>query len=374
MTRLDLAGLETRPSQVWGGIRLVPLVRAEPIESLRLHPGALDPAGRGPGSAVRCRYTPHGLVAEWTGDGTAVPALGTALQMAATTVRRSRRPATKHERRTRVRFVPHQTALEAYLPLSFRVPTIAWSEWRYLAFRRGLPRADEPWYGGEDVHGLRDALRVFEIHPGQCGVLVYAADALAGALVTPHPEDYMALHTSLIEDRYGELIARYSQLHPVTREFAVRLDAAAVDSAADLRAQIAAAAADWARFHDGTMATGLLGAEHRFTEVYRMDPFTLRRFRPADLSLPEGHVGEAITGEDGGIAFLHTFRLSETQLRRGRLLEALADHDWRLEATADALGLSTGALGARIESAGFGALLHQHVLDRYRAMEVRFDR
>jgi hypothetical protein len=373
VTRLELAGLETRPGQVWGGVRLVPLIRAEPIGSLRLHPAALDAADDLREHDARHTYTPHGLTAEWTGDGTAVPALGTALQMQATTVRRSRRPKTKHERRTRVRFVSHRTALDAYLPLSFRVPTVAWSDWKRLAYQ-GMPEADEPWYGGWDVQGLRDALRVFEIHPGQCGVLVYAADALAGAFVTPHPDDYKALHPSLVEDRYGELIARYSHLHPAVPEFAVRLDAAAVDTVADLRAQVAAAATDWAGFHDGTMASGLLGAEYRFTEMYRMDPFTLRQFRPADLSLSEGHVGEAITAEDGSLAFLHTFRLSETQLRRGRLLEALAGHDWHLEETAAGLDLSVGALGVRIQSAGFGALLHQHALDHYRAMDARFGR
>ena len=31
MNRLELTGLTTRPSQVWGGVRLVPLVREEPV-------------------------------------------------------------------------------------------------------------------------------------------------------------------------------------------------------------------------------------------------------------------------------------------------------------------------------------------------------
>jgi hypothetical protein len=56
-------------------------------------------------------------------------------------------------------------------------------------------------------------LRVFEIHEGQCGVLVFVADHLASAFVVPHPEDYRLLHRTLIEDFYGELIFQSSHLH-----------------------------------------------------------------------------------------------------------------------------------------------------------------
>lgn len=80
MNRLELTGLTVRPAQVWGGIRLVPLVRETPVEGLRLHQevyrgfGA-DP-GPGSGSSVvdvgpRSHYTsyiPHGLVADWSGS------------------------------------------------------------------------------------------------------------------------------------------------------------------------------------------------------------------------------------------------------------------------------------------------------------------
>lgn len=368
MTRLTFTGLKTRPGQVWGGIRLVPLVRPEPIESLRLHPAARDSIVyekmRG------CWYAPHGLIAEWTGDGTAVPAYGSALQMAATTVRRSRKPPTKLGRRTRVRFVPHRVALESYLPLTFMSPAIAWPAWRPEAFRRGLPNVETPRRTSEDVTGLREALRVFEIYPGQCGVLVYTADALAGALVTPHPDDYRALHATLIEDHYSELIYRYALTHRAVGEFAARVDESTVATVEDLRERVATVEAEWAAFHDETMAAGLIGAASRFHEQYRMGEYALHGFRPADLMRPEGHVGEAITHEDGTLAYLRSYRLSETQLRRARLLDALAEHQWHLEATAASLRLEPGALAARIHQAGFGELLQQHIVDHYRAVQA----
>ncbi|MCH7232326.1 hypothetical protein L0U85_15890 [Glycomyces sp. L485] len=372
MHRLTFDGLQTRPGQVWGGVRLVPLVRDEPISSLRLHPNGFpdnDPFG---GYEPRCCYAPHGLTAEWTDDGTAVPALGTALRMPAKTVRKSGRPKTKLERRTRVRFVPHQTALEAFLPLTFQVPTIAWREWSTRVFRRGLPRSEEPQYIGYDVEGLADALRIFEIHPGQCGVLVYIADALASAVVTPHPDDYRALHPTLVEDGFGELIWRYTHLYEDVPDFRVRLHESSIDTVADLRTTIRVAQREWTDFHEDAMAGGLLDAEYVFTGDYQMNQYTLRRFRPHFVPGRETHVGEAISDDNGRLAYLRTFRLSETQSRRGRLLRTLSDYDWNVEAAAASMGIAAPALVARVDAAGYGGLLRQDVLDHYRAMNSRF--
>jgi hypothetical protein len=280
-------------------------------------------------------------------------------------VRKSLRPKAKAERRTRVHFVPHQTALEAFLPLTFRSPAIAWKEWSTRAFRRTLPQYGEPLHAGYDVEGLADALRVFEIHHGQCGVLLYVADALAAAVVTPHPDDYRALHPTLIEDAFGELIWRYAHLHGESPDFRARLDAAAVGTVADLRAAIDAVRREWSDFHDGVMAAGLLDAEYVFTGEYQMERYTLQRFRPRFEPGREAHVGEAITDEDGRLAYLRTFRLSETQSRRGRLLQTLSENNWNLEAAAAAMGIVVAALAARLDAAGYAALLRQDHLDRY---------
>ncbi|MEV3939138.1 hypothetical protein AB0K52_24570 [Glycomyces sp. NPDC049804] len=365
MQHLTFDGLQTRPGQVWGGIRLVPLVRDEPITSLRLHPNGFseEPARR---YEPRCCYSPHGLAAEWTDDGTAVPALGTALRMPSKTVRKSLRPKTKHERRTRVHFVPHQIALEAFLPLTFRFPAIAWKEWSTRAFR-ALPRVPENHYSGYNVEGLADALRIFEIHHGQCGVLLYVADALAAAVVTPHPDDYRALHPTLVEDAFGELIWRYAHLHGDIPDFRVHLDADAVDTIADLRAAIDTARRDWTAFHDGVMAAGLLDADYVFTAEYQMERYTLQRFRPRFEPGREAHVGEAITADDGRLAYLRTFRLSESQSRRGRLLQTLAENDWNLEASAATMGIVVPALAARLHAAGYGHLFRQDHLDHHLA-------
>ncbi|MGW2254839.1 ARPP-2 domain-containing protein [Kitasatospora sp. NPDC001660] len=369
--RLDLAGLDTRPAQVWGGVRLVPLVRDEPIADLRLHQELYD----GEYASIRVdrrnsytSYVPHGFVADWTRDGTPAAAYGT--QLTGTAPERVRlqppRRMAKRDGRTRLRFLPLHLAMEGYLALHFGGPTIAWEEWSQQALRRGLsPRAEEA-YSGAQVRGLADALRVFEIHPGQCGVAVYVADALAAAFVLPHPDDYRVLHRSLLLDLYGELIHHYATFAAPVPDFRADLSSTSIRSLADLRAAVDEQERAWSRFHSTTMADGLLDADYRTHTVHRMARFTLSRFLPDFRPKRENHIGEAITDETGRLAYLKTFRLSEAQVRRGHLLDRLAAHDWHLPKAAAALGLTEAQFGLRLEGAGFGHILRKDILDHYR--------
>ncbi|MER5726859.1 hypothetical protein ABT084_00655 [Streptomyces sp. NPDC002138] len=378
MTTLDLTGLATRPSQVWGAVRLVPLVRDEPVLDLRLGTKAY---GEGEGlvdvgpRAAYVSYIPHGFVASWTGDGTPAAAYGTQLSAdgdaapTATMGLRFHRRMARRQAKDRLRFLPMHLALEGYLALHFGGPSIAWDEWSQRAIRQGLsPRVEEAYLGAE-VSGLADALRVFEIHPGQCGVMIYVADALAAAFVVPHPDDYRALHPTLVRDLYGELIHHYALLMPPVQDFRARIPDARVRSLADLRTAAAEQEHAWTRFHDATMAATLLDGAYSWQTVYRMGRFALSRFLPPFLPKQDNHIGEAITDDTGRVVYLKTFRLSESQVRRGHLLSRLASHDWHVADTAAGLGVTEAQLGLRLESAGFGFLLRQDVLDAYRKQE-----
>ncbi|GGV14127.1 hypothetical protein GCM10010495_29970 [Kitasatospora herbaricolor] len=384
-TALDLTGLRTGPSQLWGAVRLVPLLRDQPVAGLRLHRRALgeehgvvqvDPR------TTYHSYLPHAFVADRTGDGTPVATYGTHLTDGGPAERpptsvplRFHHRLAKREGRARVRFLPQHLALEGYLSLHFGGPSVLWEEWSQRAVRQGLsPRAEEAWTGAR-VRGLGDALRLFEIHPGQCGLLLYLGDALAAAFAVPHPEDYRALHPTLVQDLYGEQVHHYATLMPPLPDFRARIAGTGIRSVADLRAAARGQEEEWAGFHDSTMAAGLLGPAYTFRTVRRLGPFTLSRFLPGFRRREENHIGETITDEAGRTAYLKTFRLSEKQVRRGHLLDRLAGHDWHLARTAADLGIDEAQLGLRLESAGFGALLRQDVLDGYRrqarAAEVR---
>ncbi|MEW1693343.1 ARPP-2 domain-containing protein [Streptomyces sp. NPDC091265] len=372
MNRLELTGLTARPSQVWGGIRLVPLVREKPVEGLRLHEELYTGFGSdvvevGPRSHYTS-YIPHGFVADWSGEGAGAAAYGTQLAAhggGSTPPRTMRLPRHRHHRMAkrqpgdRLRFLPLHLALEGYLALHFGGPSTAWEEWSRQALRDGLsPRAEDA-YLGWSVRGLGDALRAFEIHSGQCGVMVYAADALAAAFVVPHPDDYRLLHPSLIEDLYGELVHQYAMYGAPVADFGARLaDGPRLDTLAGLRAAAREQERAWSEAHDTLFARELLDSSYGFDRVYRMGSFTLWRFLPPFLRSSGGqHIGETITGHKGQVAYLKTFRLSEAQIRRGHLLQRLADADWRLPHAAAALGTSEEELVRRIRAAGFESLL-----------------
>ena len=390
MTRIDLTGLDVRPAQVWGGVRLVPLVRAEPVPGLRLHReihrgygglGAVDLPDR----TTYTSYIPHGFVADWTGTGSGTgaesAAYGTRLgdggagrggdsAPACMPVRRIHRMAKRRrdpEGRVerRLRFLPLHLALEGYLALHFGGPSTAWEEWSGEALRHGLSPRAEAAYAGWAVPGLAEALRIFEVHPGQCGLLLYVADALAAAFVVPHPDDYRLLHPTLIEDLYGELVHQYACYGGPVPEFTARIrdGAGGIRTLADLRAAAREQERAWAVAHDGLMARDLLETSYAFERVYRAGPFDLHRFLPPfRRGGPEQHIGELITDHKGRAVYLKTFRLSENQIRKGHLLRRLADCDWHLGRTAEALGTSYAEVVRRVRGAGLGTLLDAHAV------------
>ncbi|MFJ6437735.1 ARPP-2 domain-containing protein [Streptomyces sp. NPDC091416] len=375
MTRLELAGLTARPSQVWGGIRLVPLVRERPVEGLRLHREVYEGYGAGTVEVgPRTHYTsyiPHGFVADWDGEGTNSAAYGTQLAARGGSGPASAPPRTlalprhrhhrlaKRQAGNRLRFLPLHLAMEGYLALHFGGPSTAWEEWSREALRNGLSPREEDTYLGWSVRGLGDALRAFEIHPGQCGVMVYTADALAAAFVVPHPDDYRLLHPSLVQDLYGELVHQYATYGAPVPDFGARIaDGPGMRTLAELRAAALRQEREWSEAHDTLFAGELLTTSYGFERVYRMGSFTLSRFLPPFLRNGGGqHIGETITDHKGRVAYLKTFRLSEAQIRRGHLLQRLADADWEVSRAAGALGTSQGELLRRIRAAGFEFLL-----------------
>ncbi|RKR86804.1 hypothetical protein BDK92_1072 [Micromonospora pisi] len=374
--RIDLTGLTVAPDQTWGAVRLVPLLRPVPISDLRLHARLYDPdelsiVDIGHRTAY-ISYVPHAFVASWTTDDTPAAAYGTQLRdpaasSAPTGIRLAfRRRMARRDDKQRLRFLPLHLATEGYLALQFGGPPIAWQEWTRHAVTRGLSPRVEATYSGTAIPGLDDALRIFEIHPDQCGMVLYVADTLAAAFVVSHPDDYRALHPTLLQDFYGELLFQYAHLYPAVPGFTARLDDTAIASVADLRAQLAQARADWAAFHT-VMAGGLLAAERlTFTPVNRMGRFTLSRFLPALDPDTENHIGETITDDTGQLAYLKTFRLSAAQTRRGHLLSQLAAHDWDLDTTATALGTDRQGIALRLDNAGFGHLLRPDIIDACR--------
>lgn len=385
--RLDFEGLRAMPSQVVGAVRLVPLVRDEPIEALRLYVQRYDAdltVVRLDPKTSYTAYVPHALVVELPGAEPPRASLGTqlvrprapthdvfAVQVLDRLARHEPRPGRPARRKAstgsapaqpqgRLRFLPQHVALDAYLSVGFRGPSVAWPEYGKRVLSHGLSPRGERVHRGRDVPGLADALRVFELVPAQVGVLVFVADALAGAFVAPQPEDYRRLHRTLLDGMFGELLVQYGVLYPETPALWQPIEAGAIDSLAALEHAMARVRREWSAFA-GLMASGLVGAELDAQPVQRLGGFRLLRFLPSLHPHVDNHVGEAIVDERGRLAYLETFRLSAAQARRGRLLATLVAEDWDLEATARALETTREELVARLRNNGLGHVLAGHV-------------
>ncbi|MFL1378932.1 MULTISPECIES: ARPP-2 domain-containing protein [unclassified Nocardiopsis] len=396
---LDLAGVTTGTAQQWGAVRLVPLLRSEPVPGLRLHPVAAGDLrdnralAREYEHAEMYCYVPHAYVLTWEGDAVPSASYGTRVLPPG----RSSAPRRMHldlrghrvraADRGRGRFLPMRLAVDGLLSLFSGGPEIAWAEWSRNLLRHGPPSPVSDARPGEEIRGLAEALRVFEIHPGQCGVAVYVADVLASVHLYPHPDDYRALHASMLLDLFGEALYLYGLLRPTVAPLYTPLRESRVRSLADLRREVARSREETRRGHDGLMLSSLTGALYRAGGGvdfggYDRDPDGAGRrprFRTGWLA-PEPtrgqdlHVGEVVADADGRTAYLKTLRLSAAQTRQARLLAALRTARWRLGAAAEGLGLTEAALVARLDRAGLGHLLAPGLLEAHRAERRRASR
>lgn len=380
LRRLCSKGLRAAPSQELGAIRIVPLMRDEVREDLRLGLRVYDEdhtAVRVGGSAKSSdwyySYVPHGLIVGWSSDGGAAVARETRVE------KRSKMSfddfsmgiAKKMVRRTgsrTLRMLPLHVAMEGFLALHFRGPNMQWEEYSMQALTRGLTPRVETSVAGQDILGLEDALRVFEIHEGQCGMLLYVADVLASATVVGHPEDYGALHGALVKDFFGDLIWQHGCRFSRVQDLGFAGGVPEAKSLDDLRKHVAHMREDRAEIYEW-MSSGLFEREIEGETLYKMGPFKLERF-VTDLKLDEeNHIGECVRREDGTLEYLKTFRLSSAQTRRAYLLKVLSAHEWNLDRAAETLKTTKRSLILRIDGAGFGALFQPHVLEKARREE-----
>jgi hypothetical protein len=370
LEEIALANLEIAPSQVWGAVRIVPLLRRQVRGDLRLLKRNYDEDvaivnldSEKPDRGVKyISYVPHGLVLSWSDDGSPVAAMGGQLISEGKRYNNGiystqilHRMA-KREAKNQLRFLPLHLAMEGFLSVHFAGPEITWQGYSRRAKSQGLSPRIEFSFSGRAIPDLEDALRVFEIHEHQVGVLLFISESLASTFVVPTPEDYRALHSSLLQDFYSELIYEYGLYGRSTR-IEAEIDESQVKDLETLGKALAIARSHWAEFQ-GFMASNLLGRPIESKRIYTAGGFTLQRFM-TDLQLKsENHIGEAIVRDNGQLEYLKTYRLSEAQTRRVYLLKQLALYQWHLEETASSLGNTLAEFIQRIDRAGFGYLIN----------------
>jgi len=381
LQQLSLQGIQLAMPQVLGNVALVPLLRNEPDSGLRL---ALrnyenqdsDTAGSValPDNTTYYSYIPHALVA--TIEGKQQAAFGTRILRAAK--RKSDPPygqygnsmplhrMARRESADTLRLLPMHIAMEGFLALHFGGPDIAWSEYTRSVTESGLGFRAEYSVSGRYISGLQDALRLFEIQRSQCGVIVLVANSVAAIFVTPHQDDYRSLHHTLLTDFYGELIYHYGLLADASLS-PVNPSPGPVKDFSELRQAVERIREEWREIYKQQL-TSLIDTPVNAKKLYQFGPYTLQQFSTGFNPDVENHIGECIVDSAENILYLKTYRLSASQCRRAYLLKQLADNEWHLDRCAKALGYqSTNELVLRLQNAGFGYLLHPHILDAARS-------
>jgi hypothetical protein len=363
LTSIALEDLELAPSQAWGAVRLVPLIRRNFREDLRLTKRGYN---SGVSVAIDRRtnyysYVPHGLVLNWTDDGTAVAALGGKLSKGDADfkgIQTLRRMAQREDKNT-LRFLPAEMAMEGFLATFFNGPNIAWQNYSRRALANGLSPREEYSISGYSIQDLSEALRVFEVHEQQVGVLLFVGEMLATAFIVPHPADYRALHETLLMDAYGETFYYYG-LYGQAQELSGSIDDKSVHSLADLRREIDLLRQDWGNFQ-GIMASDLLQRTIQSEQIYQAGTFSLQRFiTDLDKNLTN-YIGESIVDDRGHLQYLKIYGLSAAQTRRAYLLQQLDRSQWHLERAAIALNMTLADLVDRIEKANLGYIINNEV-------------
>lgn len=307
-------------------------------------------------------FIPHGLQLRW---GTA---LGAQVRPADTPrpwrcVERVDR-LRKKDGRDALRFLPLHLALEGLLALHFAPPQIKWPELSPAFHRAGLGHRQEGGVPGSCLPGYEEALRTFELHRGQVGMLVFVAEELASAFVVPSPDDYRLLHRTLLNDLYGELVLRYAVMYPQTPAMNATPHFEHARSLSDLREALERARREWAAFTRDVMLGDWRERPLRTAVVYQPPHMVLERFSTSLDPASGNHVGERLVRQDGELLYLKTFRLSAAQTRRAYLLSQLAAHEWNLQQAANALNTTVPELVGRIEAQGFGYLISPAVRER----------
>lgn len=354
-------GLTPGWGQSWGALRLVPLLRAEPILDLRLatyraETYSVQIEGRDPCRGVHYTgYLPYGLVVDWTADARPVVTTQTALgaRNLAKVARPLDRRLVREVDKNRLRMFPLHLAIEGFLGLAFGGPDILEEAWSRTLVYNGLSPRSEAALSGEAMPDLAEALRVFEVVPGQCGALIYLGGVLAQVLVVPHPGDYLALHRALLEDVWGPELRYFSEIVAPEPEF--RLDP--VDTLQGLRAAFEATYALWTQaeaepsqvFWDQPLAS---------QKVKTAGPYTLHRFF-TPLGEATAHLGEVMVGRQGQVAYLKSYRLDQTQRRRGHILATLDRAGWDKKKAADILMMPEATLDAELVHLGLGWMLRK---------------
>jgi hypothetical protein len=373
LDRISLQNLKVAPSQTWGAVWLVPLIKTNYRSDLRLSQRSYDSqtiVGVGNNTFYHS-YVPHGLVLNWSDDGSPAASLGAQIGKPDAkfgTVNCLRRMAQREDKNS-LRFLPLDIAMEGFMSMYFRGPTVAWQEYSRQAKSQGLSPRTEYSITGKSIADLSEALRVFEVHEYQVGVLLFIGEVLATAFVVSHPVDYRALHDTLLTDVYGETFYYYG-LYGQAQDLRCTISDDHIQTLAELRFALDKMRQEWSEFQT-MMSEDVLSRSIKSQQIYQAGAFSLQRFVTDLDRVKINYIGEAIVDDRGDLQYLKLYGLSAAQTRRAYLLQEIDRHQWQLDKAAESLGETLFSLVKRLEKANLGYMLNQQIREKAAQEEYR---
>lgn len=270
----------------------------------------------------------------------------------------------KRRDKENIRFLPLNVAMESFLSSYFNCFDIKWEEYSRKGSKYGLsPRYDQV-YSGQSLSELENALRVFELHKNQVGVLLFVADALASIFIVPNPYDYKELHYSLLKDFYGETIYFYSIYHKNLQSFKTEFDESKITKISDFNNELQRIKADLANFYT-MMANNVIKRKVSIKKLYDIKNYSLNYFFTEEMGkYSENYIGETIFDENYNIHYMKLYRISEEQIKRFVLLKLLDDNDWHIEQSAKTINLSKDEFILKMYKLELGHLLQPKYIDQ----------
>ena len=381
----DFSDMIFGPSQVWGAVRLIPLLREQPIEGLRLSNRIYhnDVTVVGQGKRNYISYIPNGIILDWN-NGSPIGAYGTQIEQQAKKAQARdhnhlqiedikiglQNKVLKREHSRRMRLLPLHLTLDGLLGQLSKQPSVAWSDYRPQAVGGCAPYVRTQSISSWGISGLRGALERFEIHPMQTGVLLFIEDAFVNAFVVSHHDDYRPLHQTIIRDVFCDIFWHYGQYYTKVPAFSCQLDHEKISSLTELKNQYLHQENLWRSFR-ADMAGELLSKTLFVDEIYKKHGFSIERFFAApsaetddfhtalsQLSHKEAnHIGECIRHKSGRIAYLKTYRLNNSQSQRLRVLSQLQRYNWNIHEAAEDWNITHYQFRSRMVQVGLRYML-----------------
>jgi hypothetical protein len=363
---MGLSSLSAAPVQYFGEISIVPLLRKDPPQDLRLFRRGVAPTADNSYALF-----PHGMIFSSKDNQDAQVIFGTQIlkwNAIEEQLRYSNLKTRSGENQSsrRLRFLPLDLSTEGFVEHYYGATPSAWEDYATLLVSKKTVPTQEWAQVRESNPDIDECLRSFEMHAEQTGLLVFIQNELALAMVLPNHEDYQAVHPSILEDLCRGMFGFYGKFP--TKIIAPTLpNDKQINDLETLRASVKRLKAQWSTSHSSFVG-GALELPLNFSSTLTVGPFRYKRFGSQLLQTRENILGESIHRDSGRLEFLITYKLTRSETRRTYVVECFSRANWEPRAAAASMGISLEEFYDRMRHSGLAYLLEPRVLNEMRRL------